>query len=94
MTRPMLSAAILAAMTFAGPASAQRGGPYGPDPRSPYDFAISGNNTGGVRSVIIPRGATGADTYFSSSAVGGNVQRPELAVPNGSAGGGGNGGGR
>ncbi|MDQ0441409.1 hypothetical protein [Methylobacterium persicinum] len=57
----------------------------------PGGFAIiSRNNTGGDVSVTIPRGATGAETFTSNSAAGGNAGRPELAVPNGSAGGGGN----
>lgn len=57
----------------------------------PGSFAIiNRNNTGGDVSVTIPRGATGAETYTSNSAAGGNAARPELAVPNGSAGGGGN----
>lgn len=91
--------AALATAALAGPAAAQPSGYYGGPPPGAvrgngYGFVIGGNNTGGTRSVIIPRGATGADTYFSSSAVGGNVARPELAVPNGSAGGGGGGGAR
>ena len=94
-----LTWAALGVVALVFPAAAQH---YGPDGRRPppgyadrdaYGFVINGNNTGGARSVIIPRGATGADTYFSNSAVGGNVARPELAVPNGSAGGG-NGGSR
>ena len=88
-----LTLAALVAVAIATPALAQ---PYGgPDaypprvPRGPYGYTEGGsNNTGGTRSVVISRGPTGADTVFSSSAVGGNVARPELAVPNGSAGGG------
>lgn len=46
------------------------------------------NNTGGDRNVTIPRGATGADTVQTDSAVGGNANQPSRAVPQGSAGGG------
>lgn len=53
-------------------------------------FAIyNRNNTGGDLNVTIPRGATGAETFTSDSAAGGNAGRPELAVPNGSSNGGG-----
>ena len=86
--------ASIATTLLATAAGAQ---PYGRNPppaAEPYGFIVTGNNTGGVRTVVIPRGATGADTYFSSSAVGGNASRPELAVPNGSAGGGSGGGSR
>ena len=89
-----LTLAALVALTIATPALAQpyRGAPDGypsPVPQDRYGYTPGGsNNTGGTRSVVISRGPTGADTVFSSSAVGGNVARPELAVPNGSAGGG------
>ena len=46
------------------------------------------NTTGNDRDVVVSRGATGADTATSDSAAGGNANRPEQAVPNGSAGGG------
>lgn len=98
MRTPVLAALGLAFL--ASSAIAQPIGPYGRRPppgypgEVPNGFVFGGNNTGGTRSIIIPRGATGADTYFSSSAVGGNVARPELAVPNGSAGGAGGGGNR
>jgi hypothetical protein len=63
--------------------------PAGIAPPPPGGFAIiNRNNTGADVNVIIPRGATGADTYMSNSAAGGNASRPELAVPNGSTGGG------
>ncbi|MER2250094.1 hypothetical protein ABS772_09240 [Methylorubrum podarium] len=54
-----------------------------------------GNVTGGRnRGTTISRGATGADTVTSNSAVGGNANQPERAVPQGSGGGGsGNGAG-
>jgi hypothetical protein len=46
------------------------------------------NNTGNDRDIVVSRGATGADTATSDSAAGGNANKPEQAVPNGSAGGG------
>lgn len=46
------------------------------------------NSTGNDRDVVVSRGATGADTATSDSAAGGNANKPEQAVPNGSAGGG------
>jgi hypothetical protein len=46
------------------------------------------NTTGNDRDVVISRGATGADTFTTDSAAGGNASRPEQAIPNGSAGGG------
>lgn len=49
------------------------------------------NTTGNTEDIVISRGATGADTITSSSAAGGNASRPEQAVPNGSANGGGGG---
>lgn len=61
---------------------------------SPGGLVIrNGNNTGGGADYAIARGATGADTYTTNSAAGGNSSRPDLAVPNSSAGGG-NGGDR
>jgi hypothetical protein len=46
------------------------------------------NSTGNDRDIVVLRGATGADTATSDSAAGGNANKPEQAVPNGSAGGG------
>ena len=46
------------------------------------------NSTGNDRDIVVSRGATGADTATSDSAAGGNANKPEQAVPNGSAGGG------
>ena len=87
-----IAATLLALPAIAQPyAGASRNGPPGVIP-GPYGFIIGGtNNTGGAPGLIMPRGATGADTIFTNSAVGSNVSRPELAVPNGSAGGGGGG---
>ena len=85
------AAAILTALalfpTGAGaqplPPRASRGGPV-----SPGGLVIrNGNNTGGGTDYTIARGATGADTYTTNSAAGGNSSRPDLAVPNGSGGG-------
>ena len=47
------------------------------------------NATGNDRDVVISRGGTGADTVTTNSAAGGNAAKPEQAVPNGSANGGG-----
>ncbi|KQT88958.1 hypothetical protein [Methylobacterium sp. Leaf466] len=49
------------------------------------------NSTGNDGGVVISRGATGADTITTDSAAGGNASRPEQAIPNGSANGGGGG---
>lgn len=85
-----------AALAFAGfalavgslPVQAQPYPPGFPRP-APGEFVIvNRNNTGGDVNVIIPRGATGAETFMSDSAAAGNAGRPELAVPNGSGGGG------
>lgn len=46
------------------------------------------NTTGNNQGVVISRGATGADTFTSNSAAGGNASLPERAIPNGSGGGG------
>jgi hypothetical protein len=47
------------------------------------------NATGNDTNIAISRGATGADTATTDSAAGGNASRPEQAIPNGSANGGG-----
>ncbi len=83
-------AALAALPMTAGAVMAQPLPPGFAPPPPPGGFAIiNRNNTGGDVSVTIPRGATGAETYTSNSAAGGNAGRPELAVPNGSTGGGG-----
>lgn len=95
-----LSLALAGAVAFASPCMAQTAFHSLP-PRIPSGYpeptgAIVGdqNNTGGVTDVIIPHGATGADTYQSNSASAGNANQPSRAVPQGSGGGGsGNGGG-
>lgn len=50
------------------------------------------STTGNDRDVVVSHGATGADTVTTNSAAGGNASKPERAVPNGSANGGGSGG--
>lgn len=83
------AAAGLMLLAAAAPGNAQEL-PPGIAPPPPGGFAIvNRNNTGGELNIIIPRGATGAETYMSNSAAGGNAARPELSVPNGSTGGGG-----
>ena len=49
------------------------------------------NTTGNDPSLSISRGPNGADTITTNSAAGGNASRPEQAIPNGSANGGGGG---
>ncbi|WP_245239231.1 hypothetical protein [Methylobacterium platani] len=51
------------------------------------------NTTGNVPSVIIAPGATGAETFTTNSAAGGNARLPERSISNGSGGGGDAGGG-
>jgi hypothetical protein len=79
--------AISVAIIFAGLATAQTL----PTPRDPNTtgtvIQLQPNTTGNDRDVIISRGATGADTITTDSAAGGNANRPEQAIPNGSAGG-------
>lgn len=52
--------------------------------------AVQPNTTGNDFDIIIARGRTGASTFTTSSAAGGNAEHPERAVPNGSANGGSN----
>ena len=92
------SLAIAGALALASPAVAQSPFSVGPSRLAPDYPATTGsiegitqNNTGGEADLVISRGPTGADTITGNSAAGGNAQRPELAVPNGSAGGGGGG---
>lgn len=91
-----LCPAVMGIMMLAAPAMAQTSGAAGPsrfDPDYPATTGsiegITQNNTGGEPELVISRGPTGADTVTGNSAAGGNAARPELAVPNGSAGGGG-----
>ncbi|WP_375410515.1 hypothetical protein [uncultured Methylobacterium sp.] len=76
---------------LAAPAFAQRA----LDSRGPMETGTviqqQPNTTGNDPSLVISRGATGADTITTDSAAGGNASRPEQAVPNGSANGGGGG---
>ena len=94
-----LALAAMTIMALASPAIAQTAGPGGPsrlDPNYPATTgAITGgrNNTGSDVDVVVPRGSTGAETFESDSAVGGNSNQPALAVPQGSGGGSEGGGG-
>lgn len=73
------------AMLIVVPACAQVGAP-----REPGVIVQSEpNTTGNDENIVISRGATGADTVTTDSAAGGNASRPEQAIPNGSANGGG-----
>lgn len=88
--------AIAGTLVLATPAMAQSSLSAGQSRFAPDYPATTGsidgitqNNTGGEAEPVISRGPTGADTVTDNSAAGGNAQRPELAVPNGSAGGGG-----
>lgn len=85
-TRVAAAIAALALMQTA--ATAQ---PY---PGAKPVITYNSNNTGGRGDRIISYGPTGADTVTTNSAAGGNASRPELAIPNGSAGGGGGGSSR
>lgn len=86
------SLALAGLVALATPSLAQTA--YPPAPLAPYDEpATTGtitrgqNNTGSDANVIVPFGATGADTIQSDSAVGGNANQPARAVPQGSGGG-------
>lgn len=74
-----------AALFAAAPAFAQVGAPQ------PSGTVIQQqpNTTGNDPNLAISRGPTGADTVTTDSAAGGNASRPEQAIPNGSANGGG-----
>jgi hypothetical protein len=76
---------VCAALFAAAPAVAQVGAPQ------PSGTVIQqeSNTTGNDANLTISRGATGADTVTTDSAAGGNASRPEQAIPNGSANGGG-----
>jgi hypothetical protein len=77
-----LSASLLSLPALAQPATApgQTGG---------IVVQNQPNNTGNDRDAVISRGATGAETKTTNSAAGGNANKPEQAVPNSGAGGGG-----
>ena len=94
-----LSLTFAGAVAFATPCMAQTAFPTS-SPQIASDYPettgaiVAGqNNTGGGFDVVIPRGATGADTYQSNSAAAGNANQPSRAVPQGSGGGGGGNGG-
>lgn len=76
------------ALLTAAPALAQDGLPRQPT-RSGAVIQTESNSTGNDANVAISRGATGADTATTNSAAGGNAARPEQAIPNSSANGGG-----
>jgi hypothetical protein len=79
---------LASAVLFAGaPAFAQSGLPRQPGAGGAI-VTQEPNSTGNDRDIVVSRGATGADTATSDSAAGGNANKPEQAVPNGSAGGG------
>lgn len=88
------SLAIVGAMTLASSAMAQSSYPAGQSQFRDYPattgstLGVTQNNTGGGTDIIESYGPTGADTVTNNSAAGGNAQRPELRIPNGSAGGG------
>lgn len=87
MRLSLLAGTLALAAAGFSPALAQA--PAAPPQAAPGAPVASGqNNTGGDRNVTIPRGATGADTVQTDSAVGGNAGQPSRAVPQGSAGGG------
>ncbi|GJD34594.1 hypothetical protein [Methylobacterium aerolatum] len=84
---PTLTLAALALAAMLSPAAAQPAPPEAVR-AGEAPAIVNRNNTGGEANVVVPRGATGADTFTSNSSAGGNASRPELAVPNGSTGGG------
>lgn len=90
----------LAITALATPVLAQTG--YAPSldtstpstgPDTTGSIFIENGNTGGEPSVTIPYGPTGADTFQSNSAAGGNAGQPARAVPQGSGAGSDSGGG-
>ncbi|SFL16641.1 hypothetical protein [Methylorubrum salsuginis] len=82
------SLALLGVMAFSAPALAQTAYPLPLDePATTGTIARGQNNTGGDANVTVPFGATGADTFQSDSAVGGNANQPARSVPQGSGGG-------
>jgi len=76
------------ALLTAAPAFAQSG-PSGEPGRTGTVIQSEPNSTGNDANIAISRGATGADTVTTNSAAGGNAARPEQAIPNSSANGGG-----
>lgn len=83
---------LLGAMAFAAPALAQTAYPAAPpvllhEPATTGTVARGQNNTGGDVNATVPFGSTGADTFQSDSAAGGNANQPARAVPQGSGGG-------
>lgn len=80
---------LLATALFAATPALAQVGPPG-QPGAPGVVVQSEpNSTGNDANIAISRGATGADTATTDSAAGGNASRPEQAIPNGSANGGG-----
>ena len=77
------------ALLVAGPAWAQSAAPGAPARGAPA-VQSQPNTTGNDPNLVVPRGATGAETLTTNSAAGGNAGQPARAVPQGSANGGGN----
>ena len=79
---------IGAALFATAPAFAQSGPPRQPGAADGTVIQREPNSTGNSSNTAISRGATGADTVTTTSASGGNANKPEQAIPNSSAGGG------
>ncbi|KQP50861.1 hypothetical protein ASG40_13125 [Methylobacterium sp. Leaf399] len=90
MSTKTFLAAAAACVLLAGPALAQDVRDRMPNQTGTVVQPLQ-NSTGNDGGVVISRGATGADTITTDSAAGGNASRPEQAIPNGSANGGGGG---
>ncbi len=86
------SLALAGSLAFASPCLAQTAYPSAPPvvidgPATTGTITSGQNNTGADANVVVPFGSTGADTFQSDSAVGGNANQPARAVPQGSGGG-------
>jgi hypothetical protein len=77
-----LGASLVSLSALAQPATAP-----GAVPGQTGEAVVQGqpNTTGNDPSVSVSRGATGAETATTDSAAGGNANKPEQAVPNGSS---------
>ncbi|WP_342147981.1 hypothetical protein [Methylorubrum sp. SB2] len=83
-----LAGVFAATLASAAPALAQTAYPLPLDePVTTGTITRGQNNTGGDPNLVIPFGSTGADTFQTDSAVGGNANQPARSVPQGSGGG-------
>ncbi|TXM72817.1 hypothetical protein FV218_12490 [Methylobacterium sp. WL69] len=89
MTKILVLALGASLCSFSALAQSSIGPATGPGPGTAPVAQGQPNTTGNDPSVSVSRGATGAETATTDSAAGGNASKPEQAVPNSSAGGGG-----